>query len=280
MIDATIAETSYEMIVDTGASITVITPKMRDALGVSARAGTEVKAQGANGLIENVRVIQVDDLKVGPRSYADVLAAVMPLDHLERDLGRPLSGILGRNFLELHRLDVDLSAGRLRLHPAEGPLPDFEAISVPTTQFAAGGLTRLEVEVAGVSMPAVFDLGAARSVINQHAATAVGRTGTATTSTAAEPLLGADGEAMPTQRIAVPMVSLGALELGPAGLYVADIGVFETLGLADGPAMIFGIDLIEDRRVILSYRDRTLRISTPPAPKATDPRTSTPANDG
>ena len=52
---------------------------------------------------------------------------------------------------------------------------------------------------------------------------------------------------------------------GPGGdgdlLYIGDIGVFETLGIADGPAMVLGVDLLNDRRVLIDYPAHVLLVS-------------------
>jgi hypothetical protein len=165
-----------DFVLDTGASMSVITPATRDGLGIAADAGLVAEGRGAGGSLGEIRIVTIPRLRVGGRSYDGHTVAVMDLEHLAEKLGQPFAGILGRNFLERHILDVDFPAGQLRLWPPDAAVGGVDSLQqVGITRFEAGGLIRVEVVLDGkVTMPAVLDLGAGRSVIDWQAA-AVGR---------------------------------------------------------------------------------------------------------
>ena len=72
-------------------------------------------------------------------------------------------------------------------------------------------------------------------------------------------------------------LSFGEVAIDTPQLYIGDVGVFETLGIAEGPAMVLGVDLLSDRRVLIDYPGQQLVIPSggkPPAPDAFKPPSS------
>jgi len=257
---------TFSFILDTGASTSVITPKTRDALGIAADAGMKVEAAGANGSVDGVRLLNVEAVEVGPRTYRDLSMAVMELGHLESKLGAPVDGILGRNFLARNDVEIDFVTKKLRMYKPgaidAGTLTVRQMIAVPYGSFPAG-LMRIDVQLDGkVDVPAVFDLGAARSVVNWHAARALGVDAKAAEKLpAAASVVGADDRALATSRHTFGRLATGDLRVERPELHIADLEVFATLGVADGPAMVFGLDLVDDRRLVIDYADQKIYVS-------------------
>lgn len=260
----------FTFILDTGASTSVLTPEARDALGIAEDAGLEVEAAGANGSVNGVRLLTVDAVEVGPRTYKKLSMAVMDLGHLQAQLGRPVHGILGRNFLARNDIEIDFVSNKLRMYPpgaiGSGELGTQDMIAVPYGSFPAG-LMRIDVQLDDtVELPAVFDLGAARSVVNWRAANAAGvDPKKAKKLPKAQALVGADDRGLETSRFTFGRLAAGELSVQRPVLHIADLEVFETLGVADGPAMVFGLDLVDDRRLVIDYAERRIFISKEPA---------------
>jgi predicted aspartyl protease len=262
-----------DFVLDTGASISVITPGMRDGLGIAADAGLVAEGRGAGGSLGEIRVVTIPHLRVGGRSYDGHTVAVMDVEHLAEKLGQPFAGILGRNFLERHVLDVDFPAGQLRLWPPDAAVSGVESLQqVGFTRFEAGGLIRVEVVLDGkVAMPAVLDLGAGRSVIDWQAATAAGRSRKSKQlRKPPEPLLGADGSAIETRVGTFAKVEVGGVSWGAPELFVADLPVFQTLGLGGEPAMVLGVDFFGRRRVVVDYAGGKLHLGSAGPTAATE----------
>ncbi len=255
---------SFEFILDTGASISVITPETRDRLGFDEKAGESVQAAGANGEIGGVRLLELSGLEIARRRYAPLHFAVMSLAHLEAPLGSALPGILGQNFLSLHHLELDFAAGRMRLHPRDRQAPRLEgAVAVPFDNFEIAPLIRIEVAIDGhAPFPAVLDLGAGRSILNAAAVRALGLDPDDPALPRVEPpLLGADNQPLELRAQDFEELRIGELSIEAPHLYIGDIGIFESLGVADTPAMVFGVDLLEGRRLVIDYESRRLQVA-------------------
>ena len=102
-------------LLDTGASVTVVTPKTRELLGIGGSEGTRARAKAAGGNAGAVRLVELPRLSLGGRPLEDVTAAVMHLDHLNEPLGAEPAGVLGQNVFAAYVVEFDLAAGRLRL---------------------------------------------------------------------------------------------------------------------------------------------------------------------
>lgn len=258
-----------DFILDTGASMSVITPATRDALGFAPDEGMVAQGKGAGGSMSEVRVVIIDRLRVGDRRYENHTVAVTDLSHLEAKLGAPIGGILGANFLDKHVVEIDFPAKKLLLHPGgaleDGSVGVGDMGRIEYEQFAAGGLIKVAVSLDGKKpMPAVLDLGAGRTVMNWKAAKAAGVTRRSKgLRRPKEPLLGADSKPIETAGYTFERVELGAASFARPEIFMADLPVFETLGIAADPAMIFGVDMFRDRRIVLDYGARTLYVSAP-----------------
>lgn len=265
VVPATANGKRYRFILDTGASTSVMTPATREALGLAEDDGMAVQASGANGEVSDVRLMTVAELEVGGRAYRELTMAVMDLGHLEAKLESSVDGILGRNFLMRNDVEIDFVAGKLRMFEPgsieSGALSVAEMDVVPYQSFPAG-LIRIDVELDDkVTMPAVFDLGAGRSVLNWRAAKAAGLDPADANLEKGEDLVGADDRTMPTSRHRFARLVAGALEVRGPTLHIADLEVFDTLGVGERPAMVFGLDMVDDRRVVLDYGDQRIYFS-------------------
>ncbi|GEM_PF-1506285 len=263
-------------ILDTGASMSVITPQTRDALGYSPQAGLAVEGRGAGGTITNVKLLVLERLEIGPRTYRKHAVAVADLSHLEEKLEAPIAGILGRNFLARHKVEIDFSTGMIRLHPEgsnleQGEMSGRRLERVPFTEFESAPLIRVQVKLNDKhTVPAVLDLGAGRSVMNWEAAKRVGVSRKSKgVKPSKEPLLGADNKPISTASYRFARLALGATTFAQPEVFLADLPVFRTLGIADGPAMVFGIDMLRDRVIIIDYAKQTVHISQPLSPTIT-----------
>jgi hypothetical protein len=230
------------------------------------------QGQGAGGSLSEIRVLVLAKLSVGDREYRNHTVAVTDLSHLEEQLGAPIGGVLGANFLARHVIEVDFAGGRLKLHPEgavdDGRIDTSSMAHIPYERFTAGGLIRVEVRLnEAPPMPAVLDLGAGRSVVNWKAAEAAGlRRRSTKPSTTAEPLLGADNQSIETAGYLFETIRLGDFVVEKPELFVADLPIFQTLGIADSAAMVFGVDLFAGSTIVLDYGNRELHVAPPVRP--------------
>jgi clan AA aspartic protease (TIGR02281 family) len=107
--------TPADLIVDTGATYTVISYDMAGELQINVNENTPVtELQTANGVI-TAPVVELESVDVGGMKLSRVKAAVHDFS-----TARPVAGLLGLNFLKHFRVDIDTTAHTLHLQRREG----------------------------------------------------------------------------------------------------------------------------------------------------------------
>lgn len=102
------------LLLDTGAHVTVLRPEAARRLGINVPTDAPIfpvarfTARGAGTLV------RLPAMRVGDYVVDRLTVAVAPL----ADVGEPIDGILGMNFIEAFRVTIDQRAGELRLEPA------------------------------------------------------------------------------------------------------------------------------------------------------------------
>jgi tetratricopeptide (TPR) repeat protein len=111
-------EKPLNFIVDTGASISVISEKLtRDEEINRFAQATKMKVFGAAGIAENVGMLLLPRLQIGQHAREKVAAAVLDLDTINETTGFVQTGVLGGNFLRQYRLTFDFQRALLLLEP-------------------------------------------------------------------------------------------------------------------------------------------------------------------
>ena len=94
---------SVQLLLDTGATHTTISPRALSALGVDMRAAGRIRVQGVTGVAEAVTVM-LQSLEVGD-------AKVSPLEVVAHDPNMLTGeGLLGRDFLDRFQVSIDTTA--------------------------------------------------------------------------------------------------------------------------------------------------------------------------
>lgn len=245
-------------LLDTGASVTVVTPKTRELLGIGGSEGTRARAKAAGGNAGAVRLVELPRLSLGGRPLEDVTAAVMHLDHLNEPLGAEPAGVLGQNVFAAYVVEFDLAAGRLRLYERDAaPAWDEPARLVP---LGRTGLFAVEARIdpGAVDVLAVVDLGAGRTVVNHPAAEAAGIDPRALGQR--ESIHGASQGEIEAAVHTFERLSVGGVVVERPRLLVAQLPVFRPLGLARRPAVILGFDQLDGRIVGLDIEGRRFHL--------------------
>jgi len=240
--------TPFVFQLDTGASNSVITPATRDRLHLAH--GKAVATSGAGGAVDSAEAVVLHDMHVGDRQISNLEVAVVDLGGATGESS--IDGILGQDVLARFIAEIDLGAGSLVLHPRDSTAwRTGELAAVPFT--LDEGLIRVEAKLDGVTLPAILDLGATATIASPKAAPA----GTAASGSA----IGADGRPSAIAMLAPAHLELGSVDLGDGSVVVSDLPVFGELHLADQPALILGIDRLDDARIVIDPGARLVYIS-------------------
>jgi tetratricopeptide (TPR) repeat protein len=111
-------ERPLNFILDTGASITVVSDKLmeQDDLATLVEP-TRMRVFGAAGVSEDVKSVLLPRVTLGPFVREQVRAAVLDMESLNETAGFTQNGILGANFLRHFRVSFDFPRGVIRLEP-------------------------------------------------------------------------------------------------------------------------------------------------------------------
>lgn len=101
----------FHFILDTGASLTVLSTGVAGQLGIG-RSKRRATALGAGGSID-ARLTRIRSFSVGNLEVRNLHAAVMDLSDLRKSLSYPMDGIIGYNLLSRYRVTIDYPAKRL-----------------------------------------------------------------------------------------------------------------------------------------------------------------------
>jgi len=108
----------WNFIIDTGASISVVSEELAVADGMSGYLQKErTRVFGAAGITDNVKTLLLPRVMLGALMKEKISAAVLDLDPVNETAGFRQSGILGSNFLRHFRVSFDFQRGLIRLEP-------------------------------------------------------------------------------------------------------------------------------------------------------------------
>jgi tetratricopeptide (TPR) repeat protein len=109
---------SLNFIVDTAASITVISEKLsQEEHLLELLQPSKMRVYGAAGVTDDVKLLQLPRLSFGLSKLEKINAAVLDMEPVNETAGFTQSGILGGNFLRHFRIYFDFARGTMRLEP-------------------------------------------------------------------------------------------------------------------------------------------------------------------
>jgi tetratricopeptide (TPR) repeat protein len=109
---------SLNFIVDTAASITVISEKLsQEEHLLDLLQPSKMRVYGAAGVTDDVKLLQLPRLSFGTSKLEKINAAVLDMEPVNETAGFTQSGILGGNFLRHFRIYFDFARGTMRLEP-------------------------------------------------------------------------------------------------------------------------------------------------------------------
>jgi aspartyl protease/uncharacterized protein DUF4124 len=111
MVTAKINDTgSAQLMLDTGASVTVINPRVLAGMGIGAREASRGSVRGATGSAD-VLFVPIQSIEVGVARSGPLRIASHDVDLGQGD------GLLGRDFLDQFTVNIDSAAGVVTLSP-------------------------------------------------------------------------------------------------------------------------------------------------------------------
>ena len=121
---------SVNFIIDTAASITVISEKLsQEEQLLDLLQPSKMRVFGAAGITDDVKLLQLPRLSLGLSKLEKINAAVLDMEPVNETAGFTQSGILGGNFLRHFRIYFDFARGAMRLEPLNQKPRSAESIN-------------------------------------------------------------------------------------------------------------------------------------------------------
>lgn len=107
-------ETPLNFIVDTGASVSVISDRVSKTEGISPFVSSEkLRIIGSAGIADDVSTFMLPRVSFGSHSRKSIMAVALDLDIINEASGFEQAGILGGNFLKNYRLTFDFKNSKV-----------------------------------------------------------------------------------------------------------------------------------------------------------------------
>lgn len=107
-------ESTLNFIVDTGASVSVISDRVAQVDAVSKFENAEkYRVIGSAGIADDVRTFKLPRVTFGQHTRTDIMAVALDLDLINEASGFEQAGILGGNFLRNYRLTFDFKNSKV-----------------------------------------------------------------------------------------------------------------------------------------------------------------------
>ena len=172
LVPLTVNGTAANFALDTGAERSLVTPDAVARLGLALDQWVGTTMRGVGGIVEHQnadpRSLAMGGLALQRHTIThDTSLTVGPLP--EMGAGVPVDGLLGRDFLSVFDLQLDLTAHRLTLYDVPGCSGRFLPWTTPYASVAAESpMTHaliLPIAVDGRRLTALLDTGASASMI-------------------------------------------------------------------------------------------------------------------
>ena len=251
-------------VVDTGASITVITPATRKMLGLDEDSDQKLNIMGPGGQLQRTNLQVIDRLALGKTEHIDLQAVEMDLPQVKNKEGKPIAGILGQNFFMQHDLVIDFSNMQLEIHPKGTFAKDSEDLKEYTAvsfRLAAENMLFSAKVDKHMAIPALLDMGSTRTIINDAAAVILGALPGAKNMLAIEVNRGVDNTRFPCRVYRFETLQLGEWQTVKPIIQACNLPLFYETGMQKVPAIILGLNLFKDKRLVISFAEKILWIS-------------------
>jgi predicted aspartyl protease len=257
-VAARINGSPVQMVLDTGATVSILDPLMVDVLGLPDDPHRQTTLHGVGGEVLSRNAL-IDSFEIGGQEWQSMSLATGRLpNNLPAD--PPVAGVLGADRLSSFDVELDIPHGRMTLWDVRHCSGDFVRWSFP--HFAVP-LARRErnrmvagIDIDGRPVTALIAWGARASSMTGDAAERLGVTPDMLEKDRMETLRGSDRNDIAVRlhrfdavRIGRQMIRQAAIRVG--GLHLNDVD------------MLLGADYARTRHIWLSYATRQMFVAVP-----------------
>ena len=227
----------FLFVVDSGASRSVITPRVLAQLGLSPDPENALMLRGVTGTAE-VPSVLITSLTAG-----DIVLADQRLPVVATEVFANADGILGVDGFGGMCLQADFANNRIAITGKECPRAGIGWVRIPAS-LRFGQLLRVGAVIRGRTVHAIIDTGAARSLGNHALLRALSLEDRLGDPGSNRNVIGATAHEVQGDLLVVPRLSLGKIGIRNMRITFGDFSVFQLWDLVEEPAMVVGMDIL------------------------------------
>ncbi len=250
----------FAFVVDTGASTSVISPRVVARLGLKPDPAQSKLLRGITGS-EVVPGVAVDSITAGEITLIDKsLPVVQPRVFADAD------GIFGADAFSQGCLYVNFREASVFILRTGCPRvgDEWERLRA---ELKFGGLPVVHARVGRTKVLAIIDTGAERSLGNRALLLAADLEPALQDPTTRRQVFAATSQAVFGNLLAAPPVNVGSIAIDNLSLVFGDFEVFQMWGAAEIPAVVLGMDVLgTTQALMIDYKRRELKILPQGAP--------------
>jgi hypothetical protein len=244
----------FRLVLDTGATSSVVTAMVAMALGIRTDESHQVMLQGVTGEAA-VPTIHVDTLTVGDLAVDSPDLAIVP------DALGGAEGILGSEGLKNKRITIDFHHDRISITYSRDERAARGFYTVPF-KLIHDELIVIDALIGHIHAKAIIDTGgqttignmALRDALAEHQLGFHGRP---------DQIQGATLAIQQGELIAAPAIEMGPIQMRDEGVTFANLYIFKHWHFTGEPAIMIGMDALGTLdTLIIDYRRKELQIRT------------------
>jgi len=243
----------FAFVVDTGASSSVISPRVVARLKLKADPARNKLLRGITGS-EVVATVAVDSISAG-----EIVLPKSELPVVEPRVFADADGIFGVDAFTRGCLYVNFASAHVSILRTACPSvgQNWEAMRA---KLKFGGLAVVSAQVGKTRVMAIVDTGAERSLGNPALLAALGLEEAAADPDTRKQVFAATSQAVFGNLVSTPSIRLGGVEIDNLKVVFGDFEVFRMWGVGDQPAIVLGMDILGTAQALMiDYRRQELR---------------------
>ena len=244
----------FDLVVDTAAQRTGLGADLVGRLELSPLEGEGATLHGAAGA-RRMNLYRLDSLAIGSVQREAVVATEL----VGGGVTHTHQGVLGADMFAGRSVEFDFEQGQLKIAPA-GAEPPTGFAAIPA-RMVMGTFVIVPITIGGVEAVGVIDTGAQHSVANGHLMRALGYAEDDSRLRVEQVHGGATNHSAVMRSGARSAARFAEADLGEIELRFSDLPVFTPLGMADGPAIILGIEALRQLKALaIDYQRQELQL--------------------
>lgn len=244
----------FRLVLDTGASQSVVTAELASYLGYTLDQSQPMLLHGVTGSVR-VPTIRVKSLTVGEMELDGPVLPIVP------DAMGGAEGILGTAGLLDKRIRIDFRHDRITITYSHAEHAGGGFTTIPF-HFLRGRLIVFDATIGHIRAKAILDSGGQTTVGNFALRDALERHRLHVKSTPSQ-IVGATRDVQDAENISTPPIELGPISINTTTLAYVDAHIFSLWHLTDEPTVLVGMDAIGRLdTLIIDFRRRELQLRT------------------